>query len=333
MVLAIIEKIKKLLQKKGEEKKAKPSKYTIGAFIDWYQGILNTTTKFRLNAFQYIAFSLIISIVVAIVGALIITTLFPNISSFVTVVFFLVSMDVLLGYPYYLAIKRIDEIETELPNALKQMADVLKAGGTYESALREVATTDMGPLTKELELVLRKTEEGESLENALRDFGDAINSRLVKRSVTVIVDTVKAGAGLADVLDDIADDIRAMHRIEKERITETLLQVIFIVAAGAFVAPGILGLVTSLVNLFIKAASQLKIGEALVLEAVNAKNTIVFLIQIYIFVEVTAASVMVALMRHGKMGKSLVYLPILLLIAYAIYYSSAMVSESFLGGF
>ncbi len=296
-----------------------------------YQDILDQA-GFKIKAFPWIVIGIAAAASGAVGSSILITLFLPKISMFFSLIVFLVILDLVLGYPYIIALRKIDAIEEALPDALKQMADVLKAGGTYEFALREVATSEYGPLTKEIELVLRKIEEGQSLENSLRDFSDNINSRLIKRSVTVIIDAVKAGAGLAEVLDDIADDIRAMHRIERERVAETQLQVLFMVAAGAIVAPTILGLVSSVIDLFISAATSLNVSEKSVAEAVSAKNAILLLIQAYIFIEVVSASVMIAIMRHGKIGKSMVYIPVLLLIAYAIYYASNLMSGLLLGG-
>jgi len=85
----------------------------------------------------------------------------PLSESMIIMVFilFFVTLDLMLGYPYIKGIGRINKIEEELPEALKQMADILKAGGTYEYALREISHADFGPLTTELENVLRKLEE------------------------------------------------------------------------------------------------------------------------------------------------------------------------------
>ena len=71
---------------------------------------------------------------------------------------------------------------------------------------------------------------------------------MVKRSVTIIIDSVKAGAGLADILDQIADDIRDTNRINHERRSQTLMQVLFMVTAGAMVTPFIFGLISTIVD-------------------------------------------------------------------------------------
>ena len=259
----------------------------------------------------------------------------PLSESMIIMVFilFFVTLDLMLGYPYIKGIGRINKIEEELPEALKQMADILKAGGTYEYALREISHADFGPLTTELENVLRKLEEGENFEDSLSTLSYNIDSRLVKRSVTIIIDSVKAGAGLADILDEIAEDIRDTNRLNHERRSQTLMQVLFMVTAGALVTPFIFGLISTIVDFLIGSSSKLaSLPTEIRLEATQSKYILLYLLQIYVFIEITASSVMISLMREGKKNKSIIYLPILLFIGYVVYFLSGIISRSLIAG-
>jgi len=259
----------------------------------------------------------------------------PLSESMIIMVFilFFVTLDLMLGYPYIKGIGRINKIEEELPEALKQMADILKAGGTYEYALREISHADFGPLTTELENVLRKLEEGENFEDSLSTLSYNIDSRLVKRSVTIIIDSVKAGAGLADILDEIAEDIRDTNRLNHERRSQTLMQVLFMVTAGALVTPFIFGLISTIVDFLIGSSSKLAtLPTEIRLEATQSKYVLLYLLQIYVFIEITTSSVMISLMREGKKNKSIIYLPILLFIGYVVYFLSGIISRSLIAG-
>ena len=296
-----------------------------------YQRILDQA-QMRVDAKVWIIISLAVSFALAILTLFVILVTKIPVSTLMACVILLVLLDLFLGYPIIKKDKRIDAIEEALPDALKQMADTLKAGGTYEYALREISTAQYGPLTQEFAQVLRKLEEGENLENSLRSMSRNIDSRLVKRSTEIILDSIKAGAGLADILDEIADDIRAMHRIGVERKTRTLMQVLFMVAAGGVVAPMIMGMVSSIVG-FLMTSTLQGLGGGLGVEetAREALATIKFLMQAYIIIEIVASGLMIALMRHGNAKKGLMYIPILLLVAFIVYYLAAFMAAGMVG--
>jgi len=236
-------------------------------------------------------------------------------------------IDLSFGYPYFVGTRRIDAIERDLPDVLKQMADTLRAGGTYEFALREIQESDLGPIKREVEIALRKLEEGENFENSLKSISDNVDSRIVKRAITIIIDSVRSGAGLANILEEIAEDVRSTHRVNRERISRTLLQVLFIVVAGAIVTPMIFGFVNTIVSLLTQFGGSQISGSG-----VQAVEAVLMSTQVYILIEVGATSVMVTLMREGNASKSIIYFPILLLIAFLTYYGARFVSGSILGG-
>ena len=287
---------------------------------------------FKIQPHIWIVLSIIASVGTGATTFAVIAVLSLPISPLVAFIAFLVVADLMLSYPYLLALRRINAIEDSLPDALKQLADTLKAGGTYEYGLREISESEYGPLSKEMQNVLRKMEEGENLEDSLKSFAENVDSVLVKRTIAIINDSIKAGAGLAEVLDEIAEDVRAMHRIAKERISGTMLQVLFVVAAGSCIAPIILGMVTTIVQLFIEIAAGTVSNKLALIEAIATKDFIVLLLQLYLMIEVVASGIMVSLTREGKAGKSLIYIPILLLIAFIFYYISVFVSGTMIGG-
>ncbi len=282
---------------------------------------------------NWLAMSLGGSIALAIIGFFLFRLIGLDNPGLLGGILFLVSIDLTIGYPIYLEMRRLDAVEKALPDALKQIADTLRAGGTYEFALRELASSDFGPLTKEIQKVLRKLDEGENMETSFKTLAnDNSESRLVRRSVTIMIDSLKSGASLSDVLDQISDDIRELRRIASERKSRTIMGVMLIVAAGAIVAPALFGLNGSVLEFLIKTAKQNRIAEIAaktgggvsIAQSEAALAFISFIIVFYIFVELVACSIMVALMRDGKAGKSIIYAPILLLIGLMAYYGTRL---------
>lgn len=295
----------------------------IADLLKKYQSYIRNSGM-KVNASLWIAFSLVISLLVGFVCFILLPSM-----PMLALLFFIVFLDLLIAFPYMKELQRIDAIEDALPDALRQMSDTLKAGGTYEYALREIASSEYGPLKKIMDTVLRKLEEGENFETALSYLAEDVDSRLIKRTVTIIVDSVKAGAGLADILEQIAEDVRTMHRIGRERRSRTMLQTIFIFFAGAVVAPAIFGFSTTIVDVLVRSTSSVSPEKAIT--AKYAVNMIFIGVQAYLFIETAAAASMIALMREGKISKSLLYFPILIFIAYIAYVVAGIASKAFLG--
>jgi flagellar protein FlaJ len=225
----------------------------------------------------------------------------------------------------------IENIEKNFSDSLKQMADTLKAGDTYESALREVVESDYGRLSEEMGLALRRLEDGENLDTALSGFAQRIDSRLVKRTITIILDSIKTGASLAEILDEIAEDVRDFQRLKEDRKSNTTMQFMFMVAAGGFIAPLIFGEINAVVNNFSRISAQAMTADKIA-AAAQTSNFIILLIQLYIIVEVVGSGTMMALIREGKINKSIIYIPLLLLVAFIMYYASSIVVKMMLAG-
>ena len=289
------------------------------------------SAEFRVDPLLWILFSLFFSVLLG-AGMWFLTDrlLMVKESIQLSVLIFAVALDLLVGYPFIMAERRIEQIEEDLPDALRQMADTLKSGGTYEYALREVVNSEIGPLKKEINEALKKLEEGENFETSLKTLAVNIDSKLVKRTVTIIVDSVAAGAGLANVLEEIAEDVRESHRIQKERIARTVLQVIFMFVAGAIVAPLIFGFVSTISKVLLSASAAAVSAERAA-EANNALGIIQLSVQAYLLIESVATGLMIAVMREGKMSKSIIYIPVLLCIAYISYLVAGFFSGLLVG--
>ena len=152
------------------------------------------------------------------------------------------------GIPMTLRNNRIDVIDSSLPDALKHMALVLKAGGTTESALEEVANSEYGPISEELKTSLKQLREGKPFDDVLRDTAEVTGSRLFMRTAGIIIDARRAGAGLAEVMNAIAEDARDVLRIGRERKARTVMHVAFLVISGLLLSPFIFGFTMSIVE-------------------------------------------------------------------------------------
>ncbi len=296
---------------------------------DTYAGWMEFS-KIKYPPTAWIAIALVATAVVGFVS-FILSALIIREVTLLPVAFAISALVLILGYPYMRKESIIDSIERNFSDALKQMADTLKAGDTYESALREVAEADYGRLSEEMQLALRRLEDGENLDSALSGFAERIDSTIIKRTITIVLDSIKTGASLADILDDIADDVRDYQRLKDERKSNTTMQFLFMIASGGVIAPIIFGEINAVVAGFSNIGSQtLNATEMAAAAATN--GLILTLIQSYLIIEVLGSGAMMSLIRDGKLNKSIIYIPILLLMAFVVYYLSMTFIKGMLAG-
>jgi pilus assembly protein TadC len=218
--------------------------------------------------------------------------------------------DLALGYPLYRRAQRITKIERSLPDVMSHMGTTLRAGGTIESALKEVSRGNYGPITDELKTMMREISEGKTFDEAFQDFASRTESIDVMRSVNVIVSAKRTGGGLVSALSSIAEDMRENGRIKLERQSHTMTQVLFIVVAACFVAPFIFGLVSGII-LFLGS-----IGGG---EMPPLFETMMFYFKGFLVLSAIFASLAASMIREGNVTKTVIYAPILLVITYVIF--------------
>ena len=217
--------------------------------------------------------------------------------------------DLAIGYPLYVRDKRIALVEETLPDVLSHMSTTLRAGGTIESALKEVASASYGPISEDLRTMLRRIHEGKTFDEALLDFGKRTESITVQRSLNVVVSAKRTGGGLVEALSSISSDMRQSLRLHKERRATTMIQVLFIVVASNFVAPFIFGLVAGII-LFLSSIAG---------ESPAMFSTILFYFKGYLIVAALFSALAASLIRDGTITKTVIYAPILLIISYTIF--------------
>ncbi len=235
----------------------------------------------------------------------------------------IVLADVVAGVPYMIGERRLREFEENLPDALRQIATTLKSGGTFEMALREVAASGLGVTSQEFSVLLRDMEAGITFDGALERMAMRVPSDTLRRVVTIIRDAVKAGGGLADVLEDVSEDARELLRIKKERETKTGMQSMFITVASTILGPFIFGAAVGLMGFMGKVAKQLiaagAMKEAVYLAAMKNMGVLEGILLAYVLIQAIISAFMVAFMRGEGVSGALKRIPLHLMLAYIIF--------------
>jgi pilus assembly protein TadC len=267
---------------------------------------------------------LLILMAAAVVVAFLVGAMFDlTLAILLSVLFF----DIGLGLPFYLADRKVDSIESRLPDVLHHIGTTLKTGGTIEVALREVSRINYGPITDGLKTMLREINEGKTFEDAFSDFALISRSTLLKKCAVIIIAARRAGGGLLDTLVAMAEDVRALHRLKRERKTKTFMQFLFIIVAGCFIAPFIFGIVKSVLEILMKVG-----GTVAIAEASELLKSFDFLFKSYLIIASALTILCAVQVREGAASKSIVYIPIGVLVTYIIYIVVSSTFLTMLGG-
>ena len=142
-------------------------------------------------------------------------------------------------YGFYMSwqYKKTQEIETRLPDFLRDVAEAGRFGMTLAQAIRVSSRGRYGRLTPEIQRMAAQIDWGVPASEALRLFAERVNTPLVKRMVSIIIKANDAGGSVADVLTMVAHDAREnIINFNERRISMSTYTVVIYVAFGVFLA-------------------------------------------------------------------------------------------------
>lgn len=227
---------------------------------------------------------------------------------------FFAILSLIIAVPISIKNNRVQQIDENLPDALKHMATVLRAGGTVESCVEEVSKSDYGPLSEELKKSLEQMKKGKTFDQVLHDTALNSGSRLFERCAIIITDAKRAGAGIAEVMHVIADDAREVTRIKRERISRTMMHVLFLYAAALVLSPFIFGFTITITN-FIGTGIACAVPD-------SAEPSTAFLNTLlmgFLVVEAVITTFAIGVIREGKLLRHVVRVPAMVLISLGVY--------------
>jgi len=244
-------------------------------------------------------------------------TLLIRVESYTRVILPLVSffsmLSLIVGLPLYVRDSRISKIDSSLPDVLKHISSVLKAGGTIESALEEISESDYGPMSAIVATGLKHLREGKTVDDVIIEMADGSGSRLFKRTAKIIIDSKKSGAGLSEVLEAIAGNTRDIMHIQRERVSRTTMHVAFLYITSLVLVPFIFGFTIAIIK-FISSG----MAAANMQGSGNLGNFDVLLI-VFQMILVTLSNVAAGVISEGKYENKLIYIPFMIFIALAVY--------------
>jgi tight adherence protein C len=114
------------------------------------------------------------------------------------------------------ATRRSDQIDSELPHFVDQLAIAIEAGMSFDAAVTYLVDANEGPLAEELGRVMTELRVGESRRTALRRFAERVGSENALLFANAVMASDQLGSPLSHILRSQADDLRHRRQMHAE---------------------------------------------------------------------------------------------------------------------
>jgi archaeal flagellar protein FlaJ len=137
--------------------------------------------------------------------------------------YFVVGLAFLIGgFPFFISIviesKVAREKEEMFLELSRDLVESVKAGTPISKSILNIRHKDYGPLNPHIDKLANQISLGIPVKTALETFARDIDSNSIKRSVSIIRESEKAGGEIQDILDSVTKSVAQIEKLRKERI-------------------------------------------------------------------------------------------------------------------
>lgn len=153
--------------------------------------------------------------------------------------------------------KRTQEMESVLVDFLQFVSENLKAGMSFDRALFFAVKPQFTVLASEVRIAAKRAMTGQDVEEALTELSRKYESNTLSRSFMLIVEGLRGGGQVADIIDRVVENLRETKKLKEEMGATTLGYVIFITFIVTTISPGLFALAKQLLIILGKFIGQL----------------------------------------------------------------------------
>ncbi|MGZ7096626.1 MAG: type II secretion system F family protein [Methanobacterium sp.] len=212
-------------------------------------------------------------------------------------------------YIFFMMERRVDAIEKSTPDFLRQISSLLRAGVGLETALEDVSKHGSGPLNNELKRAVIEIKIGSTFDDAILAMGERLKSKNLDRTFRMILEGRRTGGSLSDVIETVAEDLRAVLALKRERKANVMMSVMFLIISAIIAAPFALGMIMTY-SAFIESLGK---PNPLLAASVTAASG-------YIIIHSVIAGLLMGIILYGSARKGVKFSLILAPVAYIIFF-------------
>ena len=226
------------------------------------------------------------------------------------------------GIYEFMRLQTVRKIDDRFPDFVRDLAEARRAGMTFTKAIMHASKGNYGVLTPEIQKIARQISWGSSVDAALSSFAKRVNTKLIHRTISLIIEASRSGGHVADVLDAASKDAREIKLIESER-RASLISYVAIVYVGMGVFLMIVVIITKTLLPALMGSSggsSLPAGGMNVLQ--NTKEDILAITQVFFSAAIIQSGLMglvAGVFEEGDLISGIKHSFIMLIIAWVVF--------------
>lgn len=250
----------------------------------------------------------------------------------------------ILGYVFILlsSDRRRTAVEEALPDFLILAAANSRAGMTIDQALWHAAKPEFGLLSDEVQVVAKRTFGGVPFNESIDHLTTVVDSKIIRRTVTLIKQGLASGSRIAVILERTAQDTRDMQIVKRDIAASLLMYVIFIVFAAAIGTPFLFAVSAKLVMLMEEVFTQIpsgtdvsSLGSSSFIQPqppiVTSEQFFMFVV-LSLFATAVTSSLLIGVIQKGNKREGIKYLPFILIVGLVLFFVVIELVGSFVRG-
>ena len=222
---------------------------------------------------------------------------------------------------------RKNAIEKVLPEFLHLTAANIRAGMPIDQALWSAIRPRFGVLAKEIEQVAKQNMIGTPLPQALTEFSKKYESKVLQRSISLIVEGLDAGSEIGDLLEKIALNIEDMQIRKESMAANVTTYIIFIAFAVLFAAPLLFAISIQLLRIVHALGGsvtgldspQMDINFSLSTDAVKENDFFIFCL-LSLTITASMSTVIIAAIKTGDPRDAIKSIPLYIVISWGLFF-------------
>jgi flagellar protein FlaJ len=156
----------------------------------------------------------------------------------------------------YMDYRKKKQVEDMFPVFLRDFVESIRGGMTVPTAFKNISVNDYGPLTYYVKKMSAQMDWGIPIEKVLLKFSKEVQSVLIGRIVSSVIESHRFGGNLADTFEALSNTALEVERLRSERslymhsqmITGYIIFFVFlgvIIGLGRFLIPSLTGVSAS----------------------------------------------------------------------------------------